>query len=196
MKAPLIIIFSFFLSFGYTQTTNPDCGFYIKGKVVAVLGNIVLTNTKPIIIITGAKREFYELNDDGEFAIMNLYSGTYKFEIISDFGTIDTSLQIENSSIDNLIFKFLSICPKNGDSAIIDIKQNQPKLLIYSEAIYYNQHEFEIKYGIEYILYGDDQPPPKECAEDYNRVIFKYLTSKFGRKWKKEVRPDVAGLKK
>ena len=56
------------------------------------------------------------------------------------------------------------------------------------------QDKFEKKYNIEYYDFGCT-PPNEECVIQYNKTIFANLDKKYGRKWRKEVRKDVIGLK-
>jgi hypothetical protein len=56
-------------------------------------------------------------------------------------------------------------------------------------------NRFEKRYGLKYYDFGCE-PEVYECAEKYNRFVFKLLDLKYGGKWRKKVRNDVVGLKK
>jgi|WetSurMetagenome_2_1015567.scaffolds.fasta_scaffold216184_2 hypothetical protein len=78
-----------------------------------------------------------------------------------------------------------------------DIEKNKVKLLIIggiAPKIYLNQNIFEEKYNLKYFDYGD-VAPDSQCLLLYNKTMFDYMTTKYGTKWLKEVRPDVYGLK-
>lgn len=98
----------------------------------------------------------------------------------------------------------LATTPDCTQRAVNDIENQDARLLIYysyegekhlySGAFYANQHEFEEKYGITYKLY-EITDENKQCVKNYNKQVFQHLRKEFGRKWKKEVRKDVFGLK-
>lgn len=104
-------------------------------------------------------------------------------------------------SQDNFILSSASDCVQRANK---DIEKGDARLIICfsfegkkergSEAFYSNQTEFEEKYAITYKLYNCTAENEK-CVENYNEQVFKHLRRKFGRKWKKEVRADVYGLK-
>ena len=79
-----------------------------------------------------------------------------------------------------------------------DIKNDDPKLLIVggiSPIVYTDDTIFERKYKISYYDYGCISPASK-CVYSYNAVMYEYLTDKYGKMWRKEIRKDVYGLKK
>lgn len=57
-----------------------------------------------------------------------------------------------------------------------------------------NDGKFENKYGIYLYDFGCVAPNYK-CVKKYNSKVFDYLTLKFGKKWKKEIRKDIIGFK-
>ena len=79
-----------------------------------------------------------------------------------------------------------------------DIQKQEIKILIIggiAPVIYSSDSVFENKYHVTYYDFGCIAPN-KECVFKYNVEIFNYLTSTFGKHWKKEIRKDVYGLKK
>ena len=77
-----------------------------------------------------------------------------------------------------------------------DIEKNKVKLLIVggiAPKIYLNQNIFEEKYNLKYFDYGD-VAPGSHCLLLYNKTMFDYLMTKYGKKWLREIRPDVYGL--
>lgn len=61
--------------------------------------------------------------------------------------------------------------------------------------IYTTDEAFENKYGVYYYDFGCTAPD-KKCIIRYNQRVFEYLTSTFGKGWKKQIRKDVIGLRK
>jgi hypothetical protein len=135
----------------------------------------------------------------GHFKLNEVKSGEYKISF-SGFGyqKSDTTITIKDHSIDNLkICVTVNSCNINEIRAEQDIKNGKIKLLIVSSIapIYYkNQHDFEKKFKIEYLDYGDTIPSALECITLYNKTIFRYLDAKYGKLWRLEVRQDVIGL--
>ena len=59
--------------------------------------------------------------------------------------------------------------------------------------VYIHQNKFEKEFNIVYHEFGC-VAPNHDCILKYNQVIFKYLDTKYGKRWRKEVRKDVIGL--
>lgn len=55
---------------------------------------------------------------------------------------------------------------------------------------------FEERYGVGYRIWGDVIYSESAYYPEYNRIVFDYLTEKFGRYWRKHVRKDVEGYKR
>jgi hypothetical protein len=183
--------------FSYSQESS-TAKYIIKGKVIALLITTPTPVSESVIQLTGEKTDITETDESGEFIFRNLENGEYKLKFISEFGTIDTVLRIDNKSISDFSILFFSSCDVNRKIAFEDLKSGKPRLLIYggiAPSVYSNQNIFEEKYGIKYESYGCISPP-YECVFEYNQVIFEYLTDKFGKEWRKEVRKDVVGIKK
>ena len=79
-----------------------------------------------------------------------------------------------------------------------DIANGEPKLLAMGPGEY---PDFKKKYGVQYMSFGCVALDDKNCLTIYNNVIFKYLNSKFGRKWRRrgkkwqrQFRTDVIGF--
>jgi len=63
-----------------------------------------------------------------------------------------------------------------------------------SPVIYASDAKFQKDYKIYYHESGCTGPR-EQIAIEYNRVMFKYLTQTYGKKWLKTVRKDILGLK-
>lgn len=111
--------------------------------------------------------------------------------------TIDTTLTVQSDVRDFSYFLYFD-CDVNKYKAIYDIRYDRPKLLIsggIAPFVCVGQVKFEQKYGIKYHAFGCISPGYK-CMEEYNQTVFDFLDRTQGRKWRKEVRKDVVGLKK
>ncbi|MEJ7559889.1 MAG: hypothetical protein WKF66_16375 [Pedobacter sp.] len=83
------------------------------------------------------------------------------------------------------------------DLANADILSGTRFLLLksgISPVVFSNDAKFQENYKIYYHESGCTGPN-EQIAIEYNRVMFKYLTHAFGKKWLKTVRKDVLGLK-
>ena len=54
---------------------------------------------------------------------------------------------------------------------------------------------FEVKYKVTYILFGCEALYENRAMQEYNIEIGKHLDKTYGRGWRKELHPDVIGLK-
>lgn len=107
------------------------------------------------------------------------------------------SIFIHSDSPSEFRLKFLENCDNAYIIAEQDILSNEAKILIVggiAPTIYSTDNDFETKYQITYSDYGD-LSANDECMYNYNSKVFDYLTEKYGKKWSKEVRSDVYGLK-
>ncbi|MEQ9290570.1 MAG: hypothetical protein RIG77_26810 [Cyclobacteriaceae bacterium] len=78
-----------------------------------------------------------------------------------------------------------------------DISNGTPFLLLaggIAPVIIATDPEFERKYKIYFYEYGCTGPDDKYITA-YNEVVFEHLTRKYQKRWIKEVRQDVIGLK-
>ncbi|MBV6643196.1 MAG: hypothetical protein KI791_20925 [Cyclobacteriaceae bacterium] len=78
-----------------------------------------------------------------------------------------------------------------------DITKGIPFLLLaggISPVVIATDPKFEQKYGIYFYDYGCTGPE-HDFIIAYNNVIFEHLTEQYGKRWFKEVRKDVVGLK-
>lgn len=113
------------------------------------------------------------------------------------FGRIGelTDEQLNNSGPSKLTF--VSRLQEAKKLALMDIENETPFLLLMggiAPVIISTDPEFELKYGVYFYEFGCTGPD-NDVLTAYNEEIFKYLTAKNGKKWIKEVREDVVGLK-
>jgi hypothetical protein len=197
MKIPLIILVIILSSyFAYSQDRDTSC-YSISGKIIAELGIGQFAISESTIFLSGTKGVGSSSNENGEFSFENLKIGKYKLEVYSDYGLYDTLINIENQDISGIKIVFYYNCEYSKESALQDIQNRRPKLLIFggmAPPFYVHQHKFEKKYKIEYKVFGDDGPPPFECVLEYNLTVFESLTEKYGNKWRSAIRQDVVGL--
>ena len=112
--------------------------------------------------------------------------------VFSRIGNL-TDEQIDSSGPAKLLFAKKS---EIRNLAKQDIENGNPFLLLQggiAPVIIATDPQFEDKYKIYFYEYGCTGPD-QSLMEDYNKLIFSYLTDQYGKKWIKEVRDDVVGL--
>jgi hypothetical protein len=196
MKQTLILILLLFASNVFSHDTL-DRRFYINGKIEMVFPlNLILPSSETIVNIENTNI-ITQTDSLGNFRLDNLKSGKYRIRIIGQgFEPKDTTIEINDNSIENLKLVFVSTCTVNGKVAEYEIKNGKQRLLILGGIVpiyYQGQENFEKKYNVKYFDFGCDVPA-KECAVEYNKKIFEYLDRKYGKEWRREVRDDVEGL--
>ena len=85
------------------------------------------------------------------------------------------------------------------ESAEKALREGTANLLIVGgiAPVYYRgQEKFKKKYGVGYFDFGDLLEGTSLERRAYNEVIFEWLNQHYGKKWQKDVRPDVVGLGK
>lgn len=130
----------------------------------------------------------------GEFKFTALTSGRYR--IVNKKYEIDTLFSVPAQAKDALLIE-VNVCDVGAGMALKDIKNNRPRLLLIgSIAPLYvrGQEKFEKEFDVSYYDFGDTAPS-QQCMINYNKIIFKYLDSKYGNAWRKEVRKDVIGFR-
>lgn len=191
----LTFILLFFINSIYCQ--DKSNGLSISGNVKVLFGfeNIIPEN---LLIELNPDNKFCKIDSLGNYKFEDLESGIYELEI-NDFNLNSEKHKVEivSKSITDFNIVVFAKCEVNKEVAEIDIKKNKSKLLLIGSIapiIYSNQYKFEKKYNIEYYDFGCITPN-EECVIQYNKTIFADLDKKFGKKWRKEVRKDVIGLK-
>lgn len=180
------------LTFG--QTTNDRT---IEGKIII---SFFLTRARPVnsyVTIDGTNNK-ERIDSTGHFKLTNVKPGENKLKIQLWGGALtkDTTLTVQQDIKDFSLFLYFD-CDVNKYKAIYDIHYGRPKLLILggiAPIVYVGQEKFEEKYGVGYHDYGCISPDYK-CMLEYNQAVFDYLDQTQGKKWRKEVRKDVVGLK-
>ena len=168
----------------------------ISGSLRVLVGDEIYIPQEVSIDINHFYR--FELTDSlGNFKFDNLKPGSYRLNA-RGFGyeTLDTMIVLKDNALPNLSLLLKVKCDVDKYIAEQDLKKKKPRLLLIGSIapIYYkNQKYFERKFRIKYYDYGDT-PPAMECVVQYNRRIFDYLDSKYGKNWRQEVRQDVIGL--
>ena len=134
----------------------------------------------------------------GDFKLNIKKPGEYKINLSGiGYQKCDTTINLQQKDSLNLYIKVAN-CDINDTTAKHDIIKRKIQLLLVGGIVpirFNNQNDFEKKYGLKYVDYGDQIPASLECLALYNKTIFEYLDNKFGKSWRFEVRPDVIGFR-
>ena len=108
-----------------------------------------------------------------------------------------TDEEINNSTANKINFINTLNCDQVDELFKKDITNRTVFLFLQggiAPVVYTTDQEFESKYGIYFHDFGCISPDYK-CIIKYNSRVFDYLAKNYGKKWKKEIRKDVIGLK-
>ncbi|MFT2011510.1 carboxypeptidase-like regulatory domain-containing protein [Pontibacter sp. 13R65] len=192
IKILLLITMGPFIAFAQGQGGS----YSISGRVNLIIGLDMVPAQEALVTVKNSG-QVATTDSLGIFMLENLQLGKHQLQVLgASFPAIDTSLTITEASITGLSLLAVADCSINKNIAQRDIKKKEPRLLIMggiAPVVYVHQEKFEKKYDVKYYDFGCVAPNEK-CIEQYNQVVFKYLDSKYGKKWRKEVRKDVVGM--
>lgn len=108
-----------------------------------------------------------------------------------------TDDEYNNSTAGKITFVNPETCEQIDEWIKADFKNKNVYLFLQGGIApieYTTDKDFENKYGIYFYDFGC-VPPTEKCVIEYNSQVFDYLTKKYGKKWKREIRNDVIGFK-
>jgi hypothetical protein len=108
-----------------------------------------------------------------------------------------TDDEYNNSTAGKITFVNPETCEQIDEWIKADFKNKNIYLFLQggiAPVEYTTDKDFENKYGIYFFDFGC-VPPSEKCVIEYNSQVFDYLTKKYGKKWKREIRNDVIGFK-
>lgn len=192
------LLFTIIASLNLSAQNTQD-SYFIKGEIKLSIEKELITPIHATIVIDRLN-QVAVCDEAGKYEFKGLKSGKYKIKVLG-FGYLpfDTTVVMKNMAIDNLNLIVFPDCNVNKEIAQRDIDKKRTRLLLQGgivPVVYTNQHKFEKKYNVQYYDYGDDGVPAIECIEQYNKVVFDYLSKNYGSSWRKEIRHDVVGYEK
>lgn len=169
--------------------------FELSGTVISGVNNQPLPNS--LVMVRTMNNYGVATDSLGHFRISGIKPGNHRFEI-REFGyqPLDTIFVFTDSNIENIEIVINAVCKFNKETALEHLKKKNPKLLLsggIAPVIYHSDKKFERKFNVEYYDFGC-MPEAQECMLEYNQLMFEYLDSKYGDKWRNLVRQDVIGL--
>ncbi|MBI9060633.1 MAG: carboxypeptidase regulatory-like domain-containing protein [Marinilabiliaceae bacterium] len=192
----LYLFITLFLCLYCVQAQTRHEHYMISGTVKVVITNDTIIPDNAVVELEQI-RQITELDSMGFFQFKGIKPGTYKLKVHGySSTTTDTMFVLKATSITVLNLLVVSNCEVNEEKAKQDLTENKPRLLIsggITPIVYSKQYAFEKKYGVKYFDFGCSAPAT-ECILSYNQYVFEYLDTKYGKKWRQEVRNDVVGL--
>ena len=185
--------FTFLASLALAQTADT---FKVSGTVVSANSGEPIPDG--VIMVTRTKG--YKCDSLGRFTLYNLSAGQHKISFSAlGYPSKDTVVNITGTDIANFSLTVSTDCWQySREKALKDIQANKPTILLHSgdaPIVYTTDKNFERKYNVIFYDFGCVAADSQECIIAYNRAIFEYLDSTFGKKWRKEIRKDAIGLK-
>jgi hypothetical protein len=188
----------FFLAYECSYSQN----IILCGKITDLEKNPI--EFVSIKIATSNSKVNQYTDENGCFCFKNIKKGAVKLNI--KFFKLDVDTVLLFSEKDSIFLNFevnlkMIVCRSilwgiNDSIAQIDIIEGRPRLILKGGMVVskiHGQEIFEANYGIKYYDFGCISLD-EESITSYNKVIFKFLDKKYGKKWRKEVRKDVVGL--
>jgi hypothetical protein len=192
----LLLSFLLIMSSVVSAQTLSNGSLKISGRVVSALTGDPI----PYCTIVYQTNRGTISDSLGYFQLLDLHTGVYKIHFQAlDRGSSDTLVAMENKDLVGMDWPVHSICTELSQScALSDISTGKLKLFLQSgdpPTTYSSQKSFSKKYKVQFYEFGDLIQYPYDCLVMYNQAIFQHLDGKFGRKWRKNFRPNVPGYK-
>ncbi len=171
--------------------------YSVSGRVRIVVGTDTVAPVRtPVVRLKGTMSGV--LTDSlGNYQLTGLSQGKIHINLMGFGYNTDSIAEIRDRSQENIDLIAVADCDVNKATAEKDIKDKRIRLLlttgIIPSAETPQDENFEKKYNVVYYNYGY-HCPALECIIQYNRCIFEYLDTQYGKDWRNMVRKDVWGL--
>ena len=164
------------------------------GTVISSIDSMQLPYAQVILRSAVSSRYYAAITDSlGAFRIDTIVPGRYSIRVHLIGYPPDTS-QFEfepGASVDTVVI-LRAHCKYDSALAMSDIRRGRPRILVHGgiAPLAYGPRDraLERKYRFSYKDFGDQIENPFECDEQYNRVVFRFLDSKYGTAWRDSVR--------
>src|SRR5688572_1195864 len=197
----LKLLATYFLTLLTTLTFAQSFDAYID--TFKASGKVISSNTgNPISdgLILISRTKGYRPDSVGNFTLYGLSRGRHKITFSAPgYNDQDTTITISDQNISHFTWTIHTNCWNyNKEKALKDIESNKPTLILQggiAPIVYSSDKNFENKYKVLFNDFGCVAGDRQECLIAYNRTIFEYLDKTYGKKWRKEIRKDVIGLR-
>jgi len=185
--------------------TLPGIAQSKKANTIKISGIIYSSvNNKPlsdVIVSFDSRSRGSSTNKNGKFEyIYNLRSGDSieRIETIAmGYIPLDTIISINSGKNINLNIILKPHLGINREQALDHIQLGKINILQsggIASVIYKSDKKFSKKYNVNFTDFGCEAVA-EESIYEYNKTVFEYLDKKYGKKWRKEIRKNIVGLK-
>ncbi|MBQ4818612.1 carboxypeptidase-like regulatory domain-containing protein [Aquimarina sp. MMG016] len=196
MKKLFLTILFLHSIIGFSQNEKEN-EVLIKGIVLSEVNGNPLKNVFIMVNSTGGIT-----NENGRFKLN--YKPRKNDSLIkisfSDLGykTVEKIIDVRKVTEQNFDIVLKPRFGVNRQQALDHIKIGEINILLsggIAPVIYQSDEKFSKKYKLKFVEFGCEAVS-EESLYEYNKIVFEYLDKKYGKKWRKEIREDVIGLKK
>jgi carboxypeptidase-like protein len=176
-------------SFSAAQQAGSGTG-RLRGRVLTGVDSSPLAGA---IVFLDNGRVAAVTDSIGSFAIDTVAVGVHSLNVrYIQYHDSQLSITITPDVIDEETIVLQTHCQFDSLSAIDDTRHHRPKI-VFNEGIAPSLPSrddiiFERKYGIRYVILGDEGAEPEACVSQNNRIVFRFLDRRFGTQWRTQVR--------
>ena len=181
---------------GVSVFSQNDGTFKIRGVVVSAYSGAPITDA----YIQYARNTSVLTDSLGRFTVPPLSAGrhTLSFSALG-YEAKDTTITLADAEQEIVWVIRTTTCNRFSQQvALQDIRKGKPMLLLQggiAPVVYRTDKHFMKKFKVSLFDFGCDASEKLDCILSYNQTVFEYLDKQHGKKWRKEVRPDIIGLK-
>jgi len=146
-----------------------------------------------------ATTEDYSVLTDslGVFRIDSIAAGTYVLTVRAFlYDEFTDTVRVANDDSLSVKIALATRCQYDSSSASREIARRRPAIVenggIAPVTLSPSDRSFEKTYGTRYVILGDGEAIPSACVASHNRVVFRFLDSRFGKDWRRLLRATVS----
>lgn len=164
------------------------------GTVISNIDSVQLDQAQVILRSAVDGQVYGAITDSlGAFRFDTIVPGRYSVRVHAFGYPPDTSeFEFEPGASVNTVVILKAHCKYDSALAVKDIRSGRPRILLHGgiapTALSSEDDAMERRYRFRYWDFGDQFENPYQCDEQYNRVVFRFLDSKYGNGWRDSVR--------
>jgi len=172
--------------------TGPAPTGVVRGRVLSGVDSSALSSAMVTLEGAGTRQDRFT-DEVGTFLISAISPGAYSLTIRAlGYPPLRDTIRVNDVDTLSLTIALPADCQFDSIAAVRDIARRRPKILLHGGIAPIAQTPtdqlMERKYGFRYREFGDELTEPMACDDQYNRVVFRFLDSKFGNAWRDSVR--------
>jgi carboxypeptidase family protein len=128
----------------------------------------------------------------GFFLISGMAPGSYALTVrLIGYPAYRQQISIAANDTLTVMVRLGGRCEHDSVTAMRDVARKRPFIFLQggnAPLVGSQDARMQRRYGFEYVEFGDVVYEPMECLKQYNRVVARFLDSKFGTVWRDSVR--------